>query len=205
MNMRVKVCGITTVADAEFVARSGASAIGLVFYAKSGRYVHDLDVARDIALAVGPFVTVTGLFVDADPAFVNEVLERVPLGLLQFHGKETEAYCLSFSRPYLKAIRMREGLNLEQEIGRYQQSTGILLDAFKPGVPGGTGETFNWSNIPSQLDKPIVLAGGLTPNNVAEAITRVRPWAVDVSGGVETSPGVKSPSLVSEFLSNAHP
>lgn len=200
--MRVKICGITSVDDAIAVVHAGADALGLVFYAASPRAV-SLELARKISLAAGPFVSVTGLFVDADPEFVHSVLNQVPLQLLQFHGDETEVYCESFKRPYMKAIRMRPGLDVSATISAYPSASGILLDAYRPGVPGGTGETFDWARVPQGLSTPLVLAGGLTPANVTEAITATRVYGVDVSGGVESVPGKKDHIKLTAFISNA--
>ncbi len=201
--IRVKICGVTDPAIGRAVAVAGADAIGIVFYDKSPRAVSGLALARDIALSVGPFVTVVGLFVDPSCEYVERVLEQVPLSLLQFHGGETAEFCAQFGRPYLKALRMAPELNVEAAIAQYSQAQGILLDAYRPGVPGGTGETFNWARVPKQSPMPIVLAGGLNPGNVAEAVRCTQPWAVDVSGGVESSPGVKSMPLIESFISNA--
>ncbi len=201
-SMRVKICGITSVDDAIAVAHAGADALGLVFYAASPRAV-SLDVARKISLAAGPFMSVTGLFVNADPEFVHSVLNQVPLQLLQFHGDETDVYCESFKRPYMKAIRMRPGLEVSSVIAAYPGASGILLDAYRPGVPGGTGDTFDWARVPQGLSTPLVLAGGLTPTNVREAIAATRVYGVDVSGGVESAPGKKDHSKLTAFITNA--
>lgn len=201
-SMRVKICGITSVDDAIAVAHAGADALGLVFYAASPRAV-SLDTARKISLAAGPFMSVTGLFVNADPEFVHSVLNQVPLQLLQFHGDEAEAYCESFKRPYMKAIRMRPGLEVSSAIAAYPGASGILLDAYRPGVPGGTGDTFDWARVPQGLSTPLVLAGGLTPTNVREAIAATRVYGVDVSGGVESAPGKKDHSKLTAFINNA--
>lgn len=198
--IRVKICGITTVAAARHAATAGADAIGLVFFAKSPRHLSDLELARDIALSAGPFVTVVGLFVDPTPDYVDEVLNRVPLGMLQFHGRESDEQCSRFRRPYLKALRMKPELDVAGAIAQYPNASGVLLDAYRPGVPGGTGETFDWSRIPTSTSKPLVLAGGLNTANVAAAVASVKPWAVDVSGGVEQSQGVKCPDLVRQFV-----
>ncbi len=200
--MRVKICGITSVDDAFATANAGADALGLVFYASSPRAV-SLEQASRISQAAGPFVSVTGLFVDADPALVHSVLDQVPLQLLQFHGDETEAYCASFKRPYMKAIRMRPDLDVIAEIARYPSASGILLDAYRPGVPGGTGETFDWARVPRGLSTPIVLAGGLTVANVGGAIAATSVYGVDVSGGVESSPGKKDHEKIASFINNA--
>lgn len=201
-DVRIKICGITNVEDASAVVKAGAHALGLVFYSASPRFV-DIEQAREIALAVGPFMTVTGLFVNAEPQFVNAVLARVPLQLLQFHGNETAQYCESFQRPYLKALRMRPDVDVAADIIAHPQASGFLLDAYRPGVPGGTGETFDWSRVPQDAGVPIVLAGGLTPANVADAVRQTRVYGVDVSGGVESAPGKKDHNQVKAFITNA--
>lgn len=200
--IRVKICGITSVADAKLAVQAGADAIGLVFYERSPRAV-SIEQAREIAISVGPFVTVVGLFVDAEEAFVNDVLAKVGLHVLQFHGNESREFCEQFKRPYVKAIRMRPQLDVTQAIAEYSSATGILLDAYRPGVPGGTGETFDWQRVPSQSPKPIVLAGGLTAQNVAAAVESTQVYGVDVSGGVESAPGKKDPFKVEQFIHNA--
>ena len=199
---RIKICGITSVEDAIAVVDAGAEALGLVFYAASSRAVN-IEQARAIALAAGPFTVVTGLFVDADPAFVNSVLRQVPLHLLQFHGDEAPTYCESFARPYMKAIRMRPELDVAAAIAEYPTASGILLDAYRPGVPGGTGETFDWVRVPKSSRKPLVLAGGLTPANIADAIQTTQVYGVDVSGGVESAPGKKDHGKITSFINNA--
>lgn len=201
-DVRIKICGITNVEDASAVVKAGAHALGLVFYSASPRFV-DIEQAREIALAAGPFMTVTGLFVNAEPQFVNAVLARVPLQLLQFHGNETAQYCESFQRPYLKALRMRPDVDVAADIIAHPQASGFLLDAYRPGVPGGTGETFDWSRVPQDAGVPIVLAGGLTPANVADAVRQTRVYGVDVSGGVESAPGKKDHNQVKAFITNA--
>lgn len=198
-NPRVKICGITTVDDAIFAAEAGADAIGLVFYAKSPRAV-TVKEARSIALAVGPFVTVTALFVDAGSDEVNQVLSEVPIQLLQFHGIETPEYCCSFKRPYMKALRMKPDIAVDNEITRFTGASGILLDAYRPGVPGGTGEIFDWRRVPVDANVPIILAGGLNVENVAEAIKTANVNGVDVSGGVESAPGKKDHSKIRAFI-----
>ncbi|BFM20400.1 phosphoribosylanthranilate isomerase [Gilvimarinus japonicus] len=199
---RVKICGITQVADAEHALACGADAIGLVFYEPSKRAV-SIARAREIAYAVGPLVTVTGLFVNASAETVYQVLREVPLQLLQFHGDETPEFCEQFERPYLKAIRMRPDLDVVAAMQPYTQAAGLLLDAYQKGVPGGTGATFDWQRVPANPPRPVVLAGGLSPANVAEAIAATGCYGVDVSGGVEASPGIKDPTKVAEFISNA--
>ncbi len=200
--IRVKICGITSVADAQLAVNAGADAIGLVFYEPSPRAV-SIEQAREIAASVGPFVTVVGLFVSADEAFIREVLANVALHVLQFHGDESREFCEQFQRPYMKAIRMRPELDVAQEIADFPSAAAILLDAYRPGVPGGTGETFDWQRVPLQAMRPIVLAGGLTPENVALAVQSTQVYGVDVSGGVESSPGKKDAQKVEQFIHNA--
>lgn len=199
--VRVKICGITSVADALSAVNAGADAIGLAFYAPSSRNI-SIDLAAQIARVAGPFVTVTGLFVDAKQDTIEEILQRVPLHLLQFHGDETPEFCQRFQRPFIKAIRMREGVDLASEFAAYSRACGILLDACRPGLPGGTGEVFDWQRVPRSPPCPIVLAGGLNPDNVADAIKTTNPWGVDVSSGVEQSPGIKDPHKVATFIRN---
>jgi len=187
---RIKICGFTRPEDARVAARLGVDAIGLVFYAPSPRAV-TITQAKQVVAALPPFVTVVGLFVDATPEQVRETLAAVPLDLLQFHGNESPEYCAQFGRPWIKAVRMQEGVDVAVEAARFHGARGLLLDAYQAGVPGGTGERFEWSRVPHGLDMPLVLAGGLTPANVAEAIAQVRPYAVDVSGGVEAAKGIK--------------
>ena len=176
---RVKICGLTRLEDVLVAVEAGADAIGLVFYPPSPRYV-DLDKAAELARAVPPFVTIVGLFVNADPALVRETLAVVPIHLLQFHGDEDEAYCRQFDRPYMKAARVRPGMDLVQYAPAFPSAQAILLDAFVDGFGGG-GKVFDWSLIPPALGKPLVLSGGLDAANVGEAIVRVRPAALDVS------------------------
>jgi phosphoribosylanthranilate isomerase len=180
----------------------GADAIGLVFYPPSPRNIDDLALAIDIAQSVGPFVDVVGLFVNAEEHFVESVLSKVPLNCLQFHGEETAAYCEQFSRPFYKALRMKPGMDTVETAAQYASARGVLLDTYVKGVPGGTGQSFNWDHVPASL-KNVVLAGGLNPENVAKAVSVVRPYAVDVSGGVEASRGIKDPLKVQTFIANA--
>lgn len=199
MRTRVKICGITRVEDALVAARAGADAVGLVFYAPSPRAVTAAQ-AREIVRALPPFVTPVGLFVDAAIEEVRAVLEAVPLSLLQFHGDESPASCRACGRPYIKAIRLREDDDLAARARSYDDAAAILADAYLEGVPGGTGRTLDWSRLPPRLARPLILAGGLTPDNVAAAVARVRPFAVDVSGGVETAPGVKDAVKIAAFM-----
>ncbi|NNJ14510.1 phosphoribosylanthranilate isomerase [Pseudomonas putida CSV86] len=197
--VRSKICGITRVEDALAAAQAGADAIGLVFYAKSPRAV-SVQQAREIIAALPPFVTTVGLFVNASRCELNEILEAVPLDLLQFHGDETPEACDGYHRPWIKALRVRAGDDLEAECKRYARASGILLDTYVAGVPGGTGEAFDWTLVPGHLSKPIILAGGLNPHNVGAAIAQVRPYAVDVSGGVEQAKGIKDAARIDAFL-----
>jgi phosphoribosylanthranilate isomerase len=201
-SLHIKICGITSTADAQAAVSAGADAIGLVFYAPSPRAV-GIPQAREIALGIGAFTLVTGLFVDADPAFVQSVMAQVPLNLLQFHGNETREYCESFQRPYMKALRMKPELDVHTAIAAYPTASAILLDAYRPGTPGGTGETFDWGRVPQSSSRPLVLAGGLTPENIADAVRSTRVYGVDVSGGVESAPGIKDHEKITRFIHNA--
>src|SRR5690554_843344 len=185
LRTRIKFCGLTREQDISAAVATGADALGFVLWPGSSRYV---DVARLAALAaqVPAFVTRVGLFVDPAPELVRQVAPH--LDLLQFHGNETPAFCAGFERPWIKALRMRDDLDLPAAAEAYVGAQALLLDAYRPGMPGGTGEVFDWSRIPASLKKPVILAGGLTPDNVTDAIARVHPFAVDVSGGVETEP-----------------
>ena len=196
---RVKICGITRVEDGLACAQLGADAIGLVFYAPSPRHV-SVAQARAIMAALPPFITTVGLFVDADPAEVSAVLTQLPLDLLQFHGDESPEYCQGFARPYLKAMRVKPGVDLVQYAAQYAQAKGLLLDAHVEGVAGGTGQSFDWNLIPAHLPLPVVLSGGLHPDNVTQAIKRVQPAAVDVSSGVEATKGIKDAAKIAAFM-----
>jgi phosphoribosylanthranilate isomerase len=199
MATAVKICGITRIEDALAAARAGAHAIGLVFAPGSPRLV-DQERAAAIVRALPPFVTPVALFVDPAPALVRAVIERVKPQLLQFHGAEEPDYCEGFGMPFLKAVRVRAGVDLLQYARQYARAQGLLLDAFVEGNHGGTGAVFDWSLIPRELALPIVLAGGLDPGNVGEAVRRVRPWAVDVSSGVEAGRGIKDAAKVAAFI-----
>jgi phosphoribosylanthranilate isomerase len=199
MRTRVKICGITRGQDAQHAVRCGADAIGLVFYPPSPRAL-TLEQARAVVRRVPPFVTVVGLFVDAERAQIAEVLRAVRIDLLQFHGEESPQACLGHGRPYIKALRMRRGLDLRAEACRFADAAGLLLDTYSPGAPGGTGAAFDWGRVPPDLAGSLILAGGLTPENVQQAIRRVRPYAVDVSGGVERSRGIKDPDKILAFM-----
>jgi phosphoribosylanthranilate isomerase len=197
--VRVKICGITRVEDGQSCAQLGADAIGLVFYAPSPRNV-SVEQARAIMAALPPFVTTVGLFVDAQATEVQAVLAQLPLDVLQFHGNESAAYCASFGRPYLKAVRVKLGMDLVQYASAYAGAKALLLDAHVEGVAGGTGQGFDWSLIPPHLPLPVILSGGLNPANVAEGVRRVRPAAVDVSSGVEATKGIKDAAKIAAFM-----
>lgn len=197
--VRSKICGITRIEDALAAAEAGADAIGLVFYPQSPRAV-TIERARAIIAALPPFVTTVGLFVDASRCELGEILDAVPLDLLQFHGDESAADCEGHNRPYIKALRVKAGDDIAAQIDSYANASGILLDTFVAGVPGGTGQAFDWSLVPRGLNRPIILAGGLTSGNVRVAIDQVRPYAVDVSGGVEASKGIKDSEKIRAFM-----
>ncbi|MHB8939422.1 MAG: phosphoribosylanthranilate isomerase [Thiobacillus sp.] len=202
MAVRVKICGITRLQDLHAACDAGADALGFVFYEKSPRH---LSIASAAALLreLPPFVQSVGLFVNAEPAFIESVLQAVPLDLLQFHGDETPADSARFGRPYIKAVRVNRETDLLKCAADFDAACGLLLDAWVPGVPGGTGERFDWTLIPANLPKPVILSGGLTPDNVAEAVQRVHPWAVDVSSGVEISKGIKDAHKIAQFIAKA--
>ena len=202
MAVRVKICGITQLEDALFAAQAGADALGFVFYEKSPRHISTAQAAS-ICRALPPFVTRVGLFVDAPAEFVECVLHSVPLDLLQFHGDETPAYCAQFGKPYIKAVRVQADTDLLKYAADFAEASGLLMDAYVPGLPGGTGEAFDWQLIPKNFPKPVVLSGGLTPLNVSEAIKQTQPWSVDVSSGVESAKGIKDQSKIAQFITNA--
>ena len=198
---KVKICGITNTLDAQRVCDSGADAMGLVFYPPSPRYIQ-IKEARAIVENLPPFMTSVALFVNAEREEIEKVLHEVDIDLIQFHGDESAEFCRSFSRPYIKAIRMKEGLDLYAIEKEYATARALLLDTYKKGIPGGTGESFNWQQVPHDLTKPIILAGGLDADNIAQAIKQVRPYAVDVSGGVEASKGQKDQHKIIAFMKN---
>ncbi|NWO04904.1 MAG: phosphoribosylanthranilate isomerase [Alteromonadaceae bacterium] len=199
MITRVKICGLTRPEDIDAAVASGADAIGLVFYPPSPRSVN-IEQARVLAARIPAFVTVTGLFVNPAPEDVEEVLNHVSLDLLQFHGDESPAFCESFGRRWIKAIRVREPGQIEAAFDEYANAAGLLVDAWDPQRYGGTGQSFNWELIPRERPMPLILAGGLSSANVSGAIRQVRPWAVDVSGGVESAKGEKDASKLTEFF-----
>ena len=212
MAVRVKICGITRLQDVHAACNAGADALGFVFYERSPRHV-TIAAATALVRALPPFVQSVGLFVNAEPAYIESVLQAVPLDLLQFHGDETPTDCARFGRPYIKAVRVNQDTDLLKYAADFAAARGLLLDAYVAGVPGGSGERFDWSLIPANLTKPMVLSGGLTPDNVAEAVQRIRPWAVDVSSGVEAAmfldgaevaaKGIKDPNKMAQFIARA--
>lgn len=196
---RIKFCGLTRQEDIAQAVALGVDALGFVMWPKSRRSITP-ESLQLLATAVPAFVTRVGLFVDQPAEFIEQCLPH--LDLIQFHGDESAAFCEQFGRPWIKALRMRDGLDLDEAAQTYANAQALLLDAYRPGVPGGTGETFDWSRIPATLAKPVILAGGLTADNIADAVTQVAPYAVDVSGGIEASPGVKEAESMAAFVRN---
>ena len=199
MSTRVKICGITRIEDALTAVRLGANAIGFIFWDKSIRYI-DPKEARKIVMALPPFVTVVGVYVNPSSEWVEETCSITGLNLLQFHGDELPEFCSQFPLPYIKAVRIRSGIDLLQYAAQYSSSNGLLLDSYVEGIPGGTGRTFEWSLIPENLALPLIVSGGLHPKNVCEAIREAKPWAVDVSSGVEVTKGIKDADKIAAFM-----
>lgn len=200
---KVKICGITNTIDAQLACDLGADAIGLVFYPPSPRYIKP-EQAEKVLESLPPFISSVALFVNAAREEIESVLQQTGIDLIQFHGNESAQFCASFKRPYIKAIRMKDGLDLYAVEKEYASARGILLDTYKKGFPGGTGESFNWTKVPHDLSKPVILAGGLTADNVAQAVKQVQPYAVDVSGGVEAAKGKKDQNKIMAFVRNVH-
>ncbi len=198
-NIKIKFCGMTRVEDAAFAAKLGVDAIGLIFYPASPRHV-DVNTAAEICRGLPPFVNRVGVFVNANVEQINTVLKQVPIDTLQFHGDESPAFCDSFNLPYIKVIRFKPDVDLEDICSRYNRASGILLDTYQKSVPGGTGETFAWEQVPDECAKPIILAGGLTVDNVAAAIGQVQPYAVDVVSGIEAEKGLKDHEKMQAFV-----
>ncbi len=196
---RIKICGITRQSDARAAVEAGADALGLVFYPDSPRAV-TLAEAEAVVVALPPSVCLVGLFVDAEPELVTEACEALPLSMLQFHGNEKQAYCRDFGLPWMKALRIAPDTDVEAAMEDYSEANAILLDTWRAGMAGGTGASFDWNKVPRQTGRTLVLAGGLRPDNVAEAIAAAHPYAVDVSGGVEVSPGLKDAGKIAEFI-----
>ena len=203
MRTRVKICGLTRPQDVVAAANAGADAVGFVFYEPSPRSV-TIEQAVELIRSVPPFVVATGLFVNPSREYVQQVLANVPLDLLQFHGDETPEFCDSFPARWIKAVRVRSQADIEQAFQAYFRASGLLVDAWAEDQFGGTGNTFNWDLIPSLRPLPLILAGGLAAETVAGAIELVRPWGVDVSGGVEAGKGIKNPAKVTEFIDEVH-
>ena len=199
MRTRVKICGITSPEHGAAAARQGADAIGLIFYPPSPRLV-TIERAREIAAAVPPFVARVAVFVNASVAEVEAVVRGCRPDLLQFHGEETPEFCRAFGLPYLRAVRVRREVDLLEYLSPFHDAAGWLLDAYRDDLYGGTGEAFDWGLIPRRLARPVVLSGGIDAGNVGEAIGRVRPWAVDVSSGVESAKGVKDERLIAALI-----
>lgn len=203
MRVRVKICGITRVQDALVAVEQGADAIGLVFYGPSSRCV-DIAQATEIVKHIPAFVSIVALFVNAEPAYVNEVISKVKPDLLQFHGDEAPKECAQYSMPFIKAIPVKADTNLVQCASAYSSAKALLLDAYTEGMAGGTGQVFDWNLIPKQLSMPVILAGGLNADNVASAIAQINPYAVDVSGGVEMSKGIKDAEKIAAFMQHVY-
>ncbi len=199
MRTRVKICGITRQQDALTAVEHGVDALGFVFYPPSPRSV-SIQQAAAIRRELPPFVTTVALFVNADAQSIREVVEATAIDLIQFHGNECPAYCAQHARPWMRAIRMKEDTDLDKMATDFAAASGLLLDAYRAGVPGGTGETFDWQRIPRSHANRIVLAGGLSPGNIAQAIRQVRPYGVDVSGGVEVEKGIKDSEKIARFM-----
>ncbi len=199
MPTRIKICGITRIEDALAAAHLGTDAIGLVFWPQSARSITSAK-AREIVAALPPFISSVGVYVDPEAEWVEETASVAGLNLLQFHGDESPEFCSQFSLPYIKAVRVRAGVDLLQYATRYSSARGLLLDSYAEGTPGGTGDAFNWGLIPQRLPLPLILSGGLHPGNVTTAIKQVQPWAVDVSSGVEAAKGIKDAEKIAAFM-----
>jgi phosphoribosylanthranilate isomerase len=199
MRTRVKICGITSPADGLAAAQQGADAIGLIFYPPSPRLVAP-ERAREIVAGLPPFVARVGVFVNPSAAEVDAAIGACRPDLLQFHGEEAPEFCRGFGVPYLRAWRVRPGVDLLECLSPFHDAAGWLLDAYRPDLYGGTGEPFDWNLIPQRLGRPVILSGGLDAENVGEAIRRVRPWAVDVSSGVESAKGIKDERLIAALI-----
>jgi len=202
MRTRVKICGITRLEDALEAARLGADAIGLVFYPDSPRNIA-VEQASRIRFALPPFLSIVALFVDPEMDRVREVMTAVRPDALQFHGNETPQQCRSYGMPYIKAIRMENGVDVLAEARRYHDAQGLLLDTFVRDKAGGTGQRFDWTRVPADIPRPVILAGGLAADNVEQAVALVKPWALDVSGGVESSAGIKDAAKMAAFIDKA--
>jgi phosphoribosylanthranilate isomerase len=202
MTVRVKICGITSPEQALMAQESGADALGLVIYDKSPRYVN-IDQAAAIRAVISGSTLAIVLLVNPTEDLVKQVIAQVKPDYIQFHGDETAAFCHQFNYPFIRAVRMREGLDIDAEVASYNAEGGFLFDAWNDDLYGGTGHSFDWSRLPTSTDYNLILAGGLKPENVAEAIAKTKPYMVDVSGGVEASPGIKDPIKVKAFVAEA--
>ena len=202
MTVRVKICGITSPEQALMVQENGADALGLVVYEKSSRYVN-LEQAAKIRASITSDCLAIVLLVNPSESLVKQVIEQVKPDFIQFHGDETPEFCHQFDFPFIRAVRMREGLDINAEVAAYNAEGGFLFDAWSDDLYGGTGHSFDWSRLPTSTDYNLILAGGLKPENVAEAIAKTKPYMVDVSGGVEASPGIKDPIKVKAFVAEA--
>ncbi|MBB1487035.1 phosphoribosylanthranilate isomerase [Oceanospirillum sediminis] len=201
---RVKICGITRLEDAQSAIDAGADALGFVFYSPSPRYIKP-ERAAEIIQQLPPFISTVGLFVNEAAEEVDRIRKLTQIDLLQFHGDETSVFCEQFNQAWIKALRVRDQGSLQQSLAEFESARAVLLDSYRPGVPGGTGETFNWDLIPSDYSRPIILAGGLTPDNISDAVRQLQPYGVDVSGGVEASKGIKDPIKIHAFIRGANP
>ncbi len=199
MRTRVKICGFTRVEDAVFAARAGVDAIGLVFYPPSPRHV-EIGQAQEIVAALPAFVSVVALFVDAPEAAIHDVLAKVAVDCIQFHGDERPEACRIYGQRYIKAVRMRAGVDIDALAAAYHDADGLLLDAYHPDAKGGTGLAFNWDLLPQECPLPIILAGGLEACHVGAAIAQAKPYALDVSSGVEREKGIKDPKKIAAFM-----
>jgi len=203
LRTRIKFCGITRLSDALEAVRLGVDALGFVFYPPSPRNI-EVDQAAEIMRQLPAFVSCVGLFVNSTEAQIDQVLQSTSIDVLQFHGDETAGQCQQlserFNKPYLKAVRMKPDVDLESVATDYASAAGLLLDTYQQGTPGGTGEAFDWERVPATLSKPVVLAGGLSAGNVTAAIQTVRPYAVDVSGGIEQAKGIKDAAKMAAFV-----
>ena len=203
MRTRVKICGFTRVEDAVYAAHLGVDAIGLVFYLPSPRHV-EIEQAIRIVNALPAFTSVVALFVDEQEARIREVLARVPIDCIQFHGDEPAEACGIYGKRYIKAVRMQDGIDIGALAQHYHDAAGLLLDAYHPGAKGGTGSQFDWELIPEQCALPVILAGGLDQTNVKQAVQKVKPYALDVSSGVETEKGVKDSLKMAAFIKQVY-
>lgn len=199
LRTRIKMCGMTRAEDVKAACAAGADAIGLVFYERSPRAV-TIEQAKQLVAAANPLTDTVALFVDADAGFVQQVIDQVKVKVLQFHGAEDEAFCQQFGLPYIKALRVRNAADIDQQLSAHANAPAILLDAFVEGVPGGTGECFDWTLIPDEIKHRLLLAGGLNEANVYDAVRDIQPMAVDLSGGIEISKGVKSEQKMRRFV-----